>query len=72
MTNNNPNQTDANQVRKQNQRSQQQSAQNTNNMSEEIGSITDVEQVRKQNQQSEANMKNASGARSNQFENGSK
>ena len=41
-------------------------------MTEEFGSETDVNQVRKQNQQSEANKRNASGQRANQFENGSK
>jgi len=69
LTKNNPNQTDANQAKKQNQKSQQQ---NQNSMTEEFGSETDVNQVRKQNQQSEANKRNASGQRANQFENGSK
>ena len=55
MTKNNPNQTDANQVRKQNQASQQQ---NQNAMTEEFGSETDVNQVRRQNQQSQQNMRN--------------
>ena len=66
--------TDVNQVRRQNQQSQQQGQyQNqTNAMTEEFGSETDVNQVRRQNQQSEANKANASGQRANQFENGSK
>lgn len=68
MTNNNPNQTNANQVRKQNQ----QSAQNPNSMNEEFASETDVNQVKKQNQQSEAKKKNASAGNANQFGNGSK
>ena len=67
--------TDVNQVKKQNQQSMQKmhnQKQNQNAMTEEFGSETDVNQVRKQNQQSEANKTNASGQRSNQFENGSK
>lgn len=70
MPNNNPNQTNANKVKKQNQLSAQN--QSFNPMAEEFGSETDVNEVRKQNQKSEANKKNASGSRANQFENGTK
>ncbi|MEK5037189.1 gamma-type small acid-soluble spore protein [Sporosarcina sp. FSL K6-3457] len=70
MPNNNPSQTNANKVKKQNQLSQQ--GQTFNPMAEEFGSETDVNEVRKQNQQSEANKKNASGPRANRFENGTK
>ena len=70
MPTNNPNQTNANKVKKQNQLSQQN--QSFTPMAEEFGSETDANEVRKQNQQSEANKKNASGPRANQFENGTK
>ena len=53
MTKNNPNQTNANQVSKQNQASA--TSQNQNQMAEEFGSETDVNQVRRQNQQSATN-----------------
>lgn len=66
--NQNPSQTNVNQVKKQNQQSQ-----NPNLMGEEFGSETDVNQVRQQNQKSAANMKkNATGQSTNQFENGSR
>ena len=68
--NQNPNQTNVNKVRQQNQQSLQ--GQTQNPMGEEFGSETDVNQVRKQVQKSEANKRNASGQRANQFENGSK
>lgn len=63
--------TNAQQVRKQNQQSAQQS-QGQNPMYEEFGSETDVNQVKKQIQQAEANKQNASGQRANQFQNGSR
>lgn len=76
MTNNRqPNQTDAQQVRKQNQQSMQKmqgQSQYSTNMGEEYGSETNVEEVKKQIQQSEANKYKASGQRANQFENGSR
>ncbi|QUW23488.1 gamma-type small acid-soluble spore protein [Sporosarcina sp. Marseille-Q4063] len=69
--NQNPNQTNANQVRQQNQQSLQ--GQSQNPMGEEFGSETDLNQVRKQNQQSEAKkQQQSSGMRANRFENGSK
>jgi small acid-soluble spore protein E (minor gamma-type SASP) len=64
-----PNQTNANQVRQQNQQSAQGQS---NRMSEEFASETDVNEVRQQNQRSEANKQNASGQRANRFENGTK
>ena len=67
--NQNPSQTNVNQVKKQNQQSA-----NPNSMGEEFGSETDVNQVKQQNQQSVANKnkKNATGQSTNQFENGSR
>lgn len=72
MTNNQqPNQTNAKQVRNQNQQSMQKQAQYGGQpMGEEFGSETDIEQVKKQNQQSELNKQKASGKRTNQFGNG--
>lgn len=70
LTNNRqPNQTNAKEVRKQNQQSMQQ-GQYGNNMAEEFGSETDVEEVKRQNQQSEAKKQQASNQRGNQFEDG--
>jgi small acid-soluble spore protein E (minor gamma-type SASP) len=67
----NPNQTNVNQVRQQNQQSLQGRSQNP--MGEEFGSETDVNQVRQQNQQSEAKkQQQSSGMRANRFVNGSK
>ena len=64
--NSDPSQTNARQVRQQNQQSQQ-------GMSEEFASETDVNEVRRQNQQSEANKNNnASGSRANRYGNGNK
>jgi small acid-soluble spore protein E (minor gamma-type SASP) len=62
MTNKNSDssRTNAQQVRRQNQQSQQ-------GMSEEFASETDVNEVRRQNQQSQANKGN--GSRANQFNN---
>jgi small acid-soluble spore protein E (minor gamma-type SASP) len=68
--NNNPSQTNANKVKKQNQLSAQN--QSYNPMAEEFGSETDVNEVRQQNQQSEAKKQKASGQRANRFENGTK
>jgi small acid-soluble spore protein E (minor gamma-type SASP) len=69
--NQNPNQTNVNKVRQQNQQSLQ--GQSQNPMGEEFGSETDVNQVRNQNQQSEAKkQQQSSGMRANRFENGSK
>jgi small acid-soluble spore protein E (minor gamma-type SASP) len=58
--------TDVNEVRRQNQQSQQgmSNQQSFQGMNEEFASETDVNEVRRQNQQSEAN-KNASGMRAN-------
>ena len=68
-----PNQTNANQVRQQNQQSSQGQSQYQNPMGEEFGSETDVNQVRQQNQQSEAKkQQQSSGMRANRFTNGSK
>lgn len=65
--NQNPNQTNAAQVRKQNQQSQQQTQ-----FGEEFGSETDVQEVQKQVQQAETNKRNASGQLANKYQNGSK
>lgn len=65
MTKKQPNYTDAQKVRKQNQLSAQPNA-----MTEEFASETDVNQVRQQNQQAEANKQMSSGA--NQFGNSTK
>ncbi len=68
--NQDPSQTNAAEVRKQNQQSQQQQTQNP--MGEEFASETDVNQVRQQNQQSQMKKRNASGQRANQYDSGSR
>lgn len=69
LTNNRqPNQTNAQTVRKQNQ----QSMQGNTPMAEEFGSETDVEEVRQQNQQSQMKKQKAATQQPNQFGNGSR
>lgn len=74
LTNNRqPNQTNAQTVRKQNQQSMQKQGGYTGTpMGEEFGSETDVEQVRQQNQQSQMNKQKAATQQQNQFGNGSR
>lgn len=72
LTNNRqPNQTNVQKVRKQNQQStQKQAGYGTNPMGEEFGSETDFEEVKKQNQQSEAKKQKTSPKQQNPFGNG--
>ncbi|HLR10395.1 MAG TPA: gamma-type small acid-soluble spore protein [Sporosarcina sp.] len=69
-TNRKPNETNAQEVRKQNQQSMQKKAQYGQTMGEEFGSETDVEEVKKQNQQSEQNKSKAAKQQTNQFKGG--
>lgn len=69
-TNRKPNETDAQEVRKQNQQSMQKQTQYGQTMGEEFGSETDVEEVKKQNQQSERKKTKAAKQQTNQFKGG--
>lgn len=71
MTNNRqPNQTNAQKVRKQNQQSMQnQAGYGGNPMGEEFGEETDIAEVRQQNQQSQANKQKAAKQQPNQYGN---